>query len=260
MSGGTTPGYLRLRQICLVARDAQRAEQLLTEVLGLAVAFRDERTAPYGLENMIFPLGTSFLEVVVPTREGTAAGRFLDRYKERRGYMLICDCSDLDAARQRIERLGIRILHSRKWPRYENLQLHPGDTGGTMIEIHHNIGGDALDGHYEPAGDDWRSHRRDEVAVALLGAELTAPDPEALANRWSALFGVPHASPESGFEMMLGDGKLRFLPGSGGEQLHALTISVRNVDAVLSAAVRLGCPIDRNSVELCGMWFRLHAA
>lgn len=260
MSDATVPDYLRMRQICLVARDTRRAEQLLTEVLGLAVAFRDERTARYGLENMIFPIGTSFLEVVVPTREGTAAGRFLDRFAERRGYMLICDCSDLDAVRQRVERLGIRILHSRKWPRYENLQLHPSDTGGTMIEIHHNVGGDALDGYYEPAGEDWHAYRRDDIAVALLGAELTAPDPAALAERWSALFDVPHAGPDREFAMRLGEGKLRFLSGEGGEQLHALNVSVRNVDTVLDRARRLGCAIDGNSVDLCGMWFRLQGA
>src|SRR5439155_21789292 len=117
--------------------------------------------------------------------------RFLERYRERRGYMALCDCGDLAALRARVERLGMRILHSRKWPRYENIQLHPRDTGAVIVEFHHNVGGDDVNGYYEPAGEHWHEHVRDDVSVALLGAEFTAPDPKALAQRWAALFDRP---------------------------------------------------------------------
>lgn len=250
--------YLRLRQICLVTADRARAELLLGRVLGLNVAFRDERIGRYGLENALLPLGTSFLEIVAPIEPGTAAGRFLDRHQGRHGYMAIFDCSNLDAVRQRVERLGIRILHSRKWPRYENLQLHPRDTGAVLVEIHHNEGGDALDGYYEPAGEHWHAQVRDDVSVALLGAELTSREVEPLARRWSALLDKPLALlPDGGYRIALEAGKLDFLPGTDDDHLHALHVTVRDVDAVLSEAVRLGCEVDGTSVDLCGVWFRL---
>ena len=257
----TTPlPYVRLRQICLVARDMSRAEQILTQVLGLEVAFRDERVAKYGLCNLLLPLGTAFIEVVVPTREGTAAGRFLDRFDERRGYMVICDCGNLAAARQRVERLGLRILHSNRWPRYENLQLHPRDTGGAMVELHHNDGGDDLRGHYEPAGEAWQAYVRDDVSVSLLGAELIAPDPALLARRWAALFDRPASQDDQGrWQVALDVGLLRFLPGADDAFLNAVNITVRDVAAVKSAAQRLQCAVEGDAVLLCGVWFRLRS-
>lgn len=249
--------YLRLRQVCLAARDMQRAETLFTQVLGLSVAFRDPRVERYGLQNIILPIGTSFIEVVVPIEPDTAVGRFLDRFGERRGYMAIFDCADLAAARARAEAMHIRILHSRKWPRYENLQLHPRDTGAALLEFHHNLGGDEPTGYYEPAGEDWQRHIRDDIAVSLLGAEFTAPDPQALANRWSRLFGRPATAGPERAEIMLDAGRLTFLPGSPDEQLNALDIKVQDVDAVMASAASHGCRIEGNSIDLCGVWFRL---
>jgi catechol 2,3-dioxygenase-like lactoylglutathione lyase family enzyme len=255
------PDYLRLRQICLVARDALRAETLLTRILGLDVAYRDERVSRYGLQNFLLPLGTSFIEVVIPIEPETAAGRFLDKHQERHGYMAIFDCSDLASARARIDRLGIRVLHSRKWPRYENVQLHPRDTGATLFEFHHNIGGDDPMGYYEPAGEHWQPHIRDDVSVALFAVEFLARDPLALAQRWVGLFDKPiRRSPEGHVEIPLDNVLLRFLPGDSEGHLDALCISVRDVEAVVNHAKTLGCPVDGHSIELCGIWFRLRPA
>jgi catechol 2,3-dioxygenase-like lactoylglutathione lyase family enzyme len=254
----STQHYLRLRQICLVTRELARTEEILANVLGLSVAFRDERTAHYGLQNIVLPLGTSFIEVVAPLKPGTAAGRFLDRHHGRRGYMNIFDCSDVTAVRARVERLGIRILHSREWPRYTNIQLHPRDTGATMFEFHHNIGGDPLDGYYEPAGEHWRQHVRSNVSVAVHGIEYRAEDPLALAQRWMYLFEKPIRRNAQGIvEIELDNALLRFVEGNDSEHLHAVTISVRDIDAALKSADRYSLPIRDQSIDLCGVWFRL---
>lgn len=250
--------YLRLRQVCLVAADLALAEQRVTQVLGLAVAHRDERVARYGLHNFLVPLGTSFIEVVSPTQPGTAAGRFLDRHAGRHGYMTIYDCSDLARQRERVLRSGIRILHERRWPGYANMHLHPRDTGAVMFEFHHNEGGDALDGHYDPAGPGWQQHVRDDVSVALLAAHFEAPDPLALAQRWVPLFDRPVQRLDDGtFEMPLDNVRLHFAPGEGEPCLAALTVSVRDLPAVLARARAQGCPVQGHAVELCGVWFRL---
>ncbi len=86
--------YLRLRQVCLVAVDFARETARIKSRLGLEECYRDSNVAKYGLENVLFPVGSSFIEIVSPTRPGTAAGRFIERHGGRYGYMLIMDCDD----------------------------------------------------------------------------------------------------------------------------------------------------------------------
>ena len=71
-------GYLRLRQICLVASDLDTTEKQIADVLGLEICYRDTGVAKYGLRNALFAAGGTFLEIVSPTQPGTA------RSEERR--------------------------------------------------------------------------------------------------------------------------------------------------------------------------------
>ena len=70
---------LALRQIALVAARLAPVEQALTTVFDLTTCHRDPAVGQYGLENVLLPIGRQFLEVVAPTRDETAAGRFLAR-------------------------------------------------------------------------------------------------------------------------------------------------------------------------------------
>ena len=70
-------GYLRLRQLCLVAPALEPVAGDFSEVFGPKVCYRDPNVARYGLQNVLFPVGDSFIEIVAPLRAGTAAGRFL---------------------------------------------------------------------------------------------------------------------------------------------------------------------------------------
>ena len=76
---------LRLRQICLVAYQLEPVIETLTAVFGLAVGHRDPGLDIFGLENAILPVGNSFLEVVAPIQEQTAAERYLKRRKGNGG-------------------------------------------------------------------------------------------------------------------------------------------------------------------------------
>jgi hypothetical protein len=82
-------GCIRLRQICLVAPQLEPVIFDIAGIMGLNVCYRDSNVAKYGLENALLPVGTILLEVVAPLREGTAAGRFLDKTKGQGGYMAI---------------------------------------------------------------------------------------------------------------------------------------------------------------------------
>ena len=83
---------IRLRQICFVAEKLAPVVEDLTSIFGLEVCFVDEGVGVFGLENSLFPVGSNFFEVVAPTKDNTAAGRFLRRRNGDGGYMVICQC------------------------------------------------------------------------------------------------------------------------------------------------------------------------
>jgi hypothetical protein len=101
---------LRLKQICLVAADLDPVEEDLKAILGLEVAYSDQGLSQFGLKNIMLPIGNSFLEVVTPIEENTTAGRFLERRGGDGGYMVIMQCGDIGAVKERAEQLGIRIV------------------------------------------------------------------------------------------------------------------------------------------------------
>ncbi|HXZ86370.1 MAG TPA: hypothetical protein VEI82_12880, partial [Myxococcota bacterium] len=71
--------WLRLRQIAIVARELRPVVEDLRAVLGIEPCFIDPGVAAFGLENTLLPVGNQLLEVVAPTRAGTAGGRHLER-------------------------------------------------------------------------------------------------------------------------------------------------------------------------------------
>ena len=93
---------LRLRQICLVASEIEKPVDDLTAVFGLAICHHDPAVEKYGLTNALLPVGTNFLEVVAPFRDGTAAGRYLGRREGDGGYMVILQCDDAETRATRI--------------------------------------------------------------------------------------------------------------------------------------------------------------
>ena len=88
-------GRLDLLQITLIVRDLPAAEKAFHDALGLEVAFRDPGVDLWGLENVVLPMGTTFIEILAPTREDTPGGRHLDRQGGDGGYMVILQTRDL---------------------------------------------------------------------------------------------------------------------------------------------------------------------
>ncbi|HEX6841958.1 MAG TPA: VOC family protein [Stellaceae bacterium] len=252
--------YLRLRQICLVARELEPRVAEFADIFGLAVCHRDGNVGKYGLVNALLPIGASFLEVVAPTSDGTAAGRYLERRGGDGGYMVILDCDDIERRRRRMETIGVRIANALRYESYTGIQLHPRDTGGTMLEFNHTTGGASLDGPYHPAGPDWRRAVRDDVTTALLAAELQSPDPSALAARWSEIVERPVTRSASGdAEIILDLGALRFVSETDGrgEGLGGIDLRVANRARITDAAAQRGCRVDDNVITVCGTRFRL---
>lgn len=176
--------WMRLRQVALVAHDLEEVVSDLHDAFGLEVAFRDPAVATFGLRNAVLPVGNQFIEVVSPTREGTAGGRQLERLGGDGGYMVICHTDDHAAVRQRVSDLGVRTVIDADDHGYRIMQLHPSDTGGSFLEIDFQPGGDDPEGPWAPAGRDWQRARRTDVVDGITAVTVRAKDPDITAARW----------------------------------------------------------------------------
>ncbi|WP_334189198.1 VOC family protein [Noviherbaspirillum sp.] len=252
-------GYLRLRQICLAAPDLAPAERIFETVLGLSPCYRDPNVQRYGLENVLYPVGTDFIEIVVPTRPGTAAGRFLEQRGGRGGYMVILDCDDPQRRADRAEALGIRVANRLQYEDYTGMQLHPRDTGAAMIEFNHTHGGEAIDGPYHPAGPDWQRHVRNDTTRRMLSIDITAPDPASFASRWAQILERPLTSlPGQMPQIDLDGGAIRFVPADDAGQpfLSGITLQVADPQRMQSEAALAGCKAEGDGFWLCGVRIR----
>jgi hypothetical protein len=179
----------RIRQVALVARDLGAARDTLEEGLGLRRPFADPGVGEFGLVNAVYEAGSDFLEVVAPARDGTTAGRLLERRGDG-GYMAIFQLpgfDDLRAARTRVASLGVRAVWEVDLPDIASTHLHPKDVPGAIVSF------DAA----EPAaswrwgGPRWtggppeRPFARGVIAAVTVSVE----DPAVANARWSEVLG-----------------------------------------------------------------------
>jgi hypothetical protein len=248
-----------LRQICLVAPCLEPSVSTICTVLGTMVSYVDPHVERYGLVNALMPFGNSFLEVVAPTVEGTAAGRYLERRGGEGGYMVILDCDAIEPWLAHLPGVGVRVANDLDYPGdYRGLQLHPRDTGGALLEINHSAGG-AWEGAYHPAGPRWRGAHGVDAADGIVAAELQSPDPGRLAARWAEILrrqvrdvaGVP--------TIVLDIGVLRFVPVTDGrgEGLGGIDVKIPRHERARFAARQKDVEEVDGALLLCGTRVRL---
>ncbi len=266
---------LRLRQVCIVAPTLTPATQL-AGICDVPICHRDPLVNQFGLENAILAFGPTFVEFVAPIAEGTAASRFLVKHPEGGGYMVILDCDELPAMRAHVESLGMRVIHASdmrrdaaKYPPgsmlakaaadyggFSNAQLHPRDTGGTMLEFNWTEGGESIDGAYGPAGPHWQAFARATSRHRAIAAELQSPNPQALAEKWSAILQRPMQTHQTHIAIELDVGSIHFTQGEH-EALTAISVQVPNVEKIIAAARKSDCVGRANEFALSGMRFDL---
>jgi hypothetical protein len=222
---------IRLRHLALVAGDLERVAGELRRELGLGEPFIEDSLAlDWGVRNAVFALGDQFLEVMAPTRAGTAAGRHLERRGGDAGYMVMFQVDDIAGARARARAAGVRLVWELDLPDMSGTHLHPTDMPGAIV---------ALDSSRPPeawrwAGPDWTGQAGSGAPGAILGATISVDDPIAVAQRWSAVLGS--AAPD-----------IRFVSGDAG--LAEITVAVPE-------NVRAG----RDAVDVGGLRFLLRPA
>jgi hypothetical protein len=179
---------VRLRQAVLAARDLDTVAGALRSSLGLGEPFHDPAVGHFGLRNAVMALGDTFVEVVSPEQDGTAAGRFLDRRgTDSAGYMLMFQLDDLASARERVKALGVRTVFSVDLDDIADDHLHPRDMGGAIV---------ALDrpspaGSWRWGGPAWEARVPQFEPGGVRGATVRAADPVAMASRWAEVLGLP---------------------------------------------------------------------
>lgn len=249
--------WLNLRQICLAAPELGPAVDAVRDVFGVDVCHRDPNVAKYGLENALFVFGRAFLEIVAPTRPGTAAGRFIERSGGLGGYMAIFDCDDPAQRRRLAEGLGVRVAHELDYPGFRGIQLHPRDCRATMLEFDRTEGGRDLDGPYHPAGEHWLGWQRLDRVSGIPLLEVETPDPRGLAGHWSRLMDRPVRQEDGRPRIDFDLGAVRFAAAPAGtpERLSTAWLEVADPAAVLGAARRRGLRIEDGGLHLAGMRF-----
>ena len=207
---------LRLRQAVLAARDLEATVARLRDALPLGEPFHDPAVAHFGLRNAVMALGDTFVEVVSPAQEGTAAGRHLERRGGDAGYMLMFQVGDIAAARERIAASAIRVVFEIDLPDISDVHLHPADMGIAIVALDEARPAES----WRWGGPSWEGRGPAErTAGAITGATLGARDPQAAAERWAAVLGTPAGADAT---IPLDGGALRFVEADrdGIEAVH----------------------------------------
>ncbi len=249
---------MRLRQFVWVASELAPAVGEIRDVLGLEVCYSDPGVGEFGLENALLPIGGNFLEVVVPTRDGTAAGRHLQRRGGDGGYMVILQCGDALAERQRIEALGVRTVWRHDLDDACATHFHPSDLPGAILSIDHMVPG--VDWHQEMtgwkwAGPEWRGFVRTHVTQAMAGVTIQGDDPAALAAAWGRVLDRPVRDGAHGSKILLDNARLRFVAPQDERGLGVVGIDVLCQDrhAILAAAEARGARLGDDQVMVAGV-------
>ena len=240
---------MRIRQIVFAAAELKAGAARLGTLLGMDAPYRDPGVAEFGLDNAVFVFGDQFVEIVAPTRSGTTAGRLIERRGDC-GYMLILQTEDFDRELARFERLGVRRVWAKDLPDIRATHLHPKDIGGAIVSIDQPTPAAS----WRWGGPDWKLQADAAAQQRVVGVNVGAEDPPAMARRWSQVLGLGAPAAHGATQRLVLDGGwIDFEPvAAHGEGITGYTLAVAQRDAVLVRARELGLVVACNAVTLFG--------
>ncbi|MFN8113194.1 MAG: hypothetical protein U0R51_08335 [Solirubrobacterales bacterium] len=172
----------RLRQAVIAVSDLDGSVESLRSELSMGEPYADPAIAHFGLRNAVFAIGDTFLELVSPTREGTAAGRQIERRGGDCGYMAMLQVDDLAAARERARALDIATVFEIELDDIAEVHLHPTQIGGAIVSL----------SEPRPAAS-WRwggPGWADRAATGdLRRLTVAVADPDLVGSRWREVAG-----------------------------------------------------------------------
>ena len=248
---------MRIRQAVVAARDLAARTEDLSTVLSLEVGYRDPGVAVFGLQNVVFPVGDQFLEIVSPERHDAAAARYLDRAGGDAGYMVILQTDDLSAARERCRRLGVRDVWSADLDDIAATHYHPSDVGGAILSIDEPRPAES----WRWGGPSWRDCVRTDAVGAIVALEIASAEPERTAARWAEIVDADVDRTGGGCRVGLDGGEVRFVAAGDEAWTGLVTIELAANDAagVRERARLRGLDVDGDAVTACGVRFVLRS-
>ena len=177
--------------------------------------------------------------------------------------MVILQCADASAERQRISGLGLRPVWSCDRLAYTATHFHPADCGGILLSVDSVEPGADLHAPFcswEPAGPDWRRAIRQHVVRDLVGAELQSDDPAGLVQLWSRILDRPAIDEgAAGYTIGLDDARLAFRPSLDGRGVGVGAVELTAVDAgrAKASAGARGLISETGGIEICGVRINL---
>ena len=204
----------RLRQVALVARDCEKTAAALQEAFGWPDPFHDPAVREFGLINAVFPVGSTFVEVVSPVQPDTTAGRYLARRGSDSGYMAIFQMPSLEDARQRVTDLGVRVVWKVDLDDIAGTHLHPKDIPGAIVSLDWASPAES----WRWAGPAWTAAAPDHPAGGIAGITVEVAEPAMAARRWAGVLGL-EAEADGGQTLVRLDQagqSLRFVPTGDG--------------------------------------------
>jgi hypothetical protein len=172
----------RLRQAVFAVRDLDAAVAVLRSSYGLVEPYADPAVEYFGLRNAVFAIGDTFLELVSPVADDTAAGRQIERRGGDCGYMAMLQVDDVAAARQRARRLDIGEVFEVEFDDITEAHLHPAQIGGAIVSVSEPR--PASSWRWGGPGWDARS-----AEGSLAGLTVGVADAGAVATRWQEVAG-----------------------------------------------------------------------
>ena len=240
---------MRIRQIVFAVADLKAGAARLGTLLGLDAPYRDPGVAEFGLDNAVYLFGDQFIEIVAPTRGGTTAGRLIERRGDC-GYMLILQTDDFDRELARFERLGVRRVWAKDLEDIRATHLHPKDIGGAIVSIDQPMPAAS----WRWGGPDWKLQGGTAAQQRVVGVNVGADNPTAMAARWAQVLGLGAPTALGATQRLLLDGGWVDFEHAGarGEGIVGYALAVADLPQVLERARALRLPVCGNSVTLFG--------
>ena len=247
---------MRLRQLVIATSEIDLLADSICDLFELKRTFSDPELIVFGLQNVLIPLGDTFLELVTPVKENTSAERFLKKRRGDGGYMVIVDSVDLEKERKRLENAKMDIV----W--YENrrsddihgqsLHLHPKQVGGAILSI------DNMNplSSWLWAGTEWEKDINKSLVSHLSGVNICSPNPDRLLSNWETALGKKRSI--GGNSIELEGSNINFVVNSQSqsEYISAFQIHTVNRSVIEKRAASRGNLIN-NNIHLGGVDFLL---